>query len=316
MRIIGAGLAGLLAGAMLRHKVTNIYEAQDALPNNHSAVLRFRSPVVGEVLNVPFKKVKAFKATHPWQNPVADALAYSAKTNGSHTLRSILSADGTLSERYIAPVNLIEQMHQTLQTAINFGQIIDDGIIAMAGPDSPVISTIPMPALMNILGWERSSEFRSRRGLNIVGTIAGAEAYCSLYVPDPLLPFSRISLTGDQLIVECTEDFLEEVDALPAIERPHKVRETLLSALHLMGLDGVELAYEAIPQKYAKILPIDEDERRAFIMWASTTHNIWSLGRFATWRPSLLLDDVVNDVRVIQRLVAKRGEAYHHNLKD
>jgi len=131
-----------------------------------------------------------------------------------------------------------------------------------------------------------------------------------------LLPFSRVSITGDQLIVECGEDFLNEVDAAPEMERPNMVRNALLKALHIMGLDGIELAYEAIPQRYAKILPIDEDERRAFIMWASTHYNVWSLGRFATWRPSLLLDDVVQDVRVIQRLIAKRGEAYQHNLKD
>jgi hypothetical protein len=315
MHVIGAGLAGLLAGAMLRHKVTAIHEAQDALPNNHSAVLRFRTPVVGEVLNIPFRKVRALKATHPWQNPVADALAYSAKTNGGYTLRSILSADGQMAERYIAPTDLIQQMANTLQTDIKFGVIVDAELMEMA-KEQPVISTIPMPALMNILGWERSSEFRSRRGLNIVGTVEGANAYCSLYVPDPLLPFSRVSITGDQLIVECGEDFLNEVDAAPEMERPNMVRNALLKALHIMGLDGIELAYEAIPQRYAKILPIDEDERRAFIMWASTHYNVWSLGRFATWRPSLLLDDVVQDVRVIQRLIAKRGEAYQHNLKD
>lgn len=315
MHIIGAGLAGLLAAAMLRNKVTAIHEAQPELPNNHSAVLRFRTPIVGEMLGIPFKKVNAIKSVHPWQNPIADALAYSAKTNGTHTLRSILSADGKAAERYIAPGDLISQIAEMLTCSINFGATIDGSIIEMA-QEAPVISTMPMPALMNILGWERSSEFRRRQGLNMVGTIEGADAYCSLYVPDPLAPFSRISLTGDQLIVECGEDFLNEVNSAPAVDRPHKVRTALLAAVHMMGLDGVELSYEAKEQRYAKILPIDEDERRAFIMWASTHHNIWSLGRFATWRPGLLLDDVVNDVRVIQRLIAKRGEAYHHNLKD
>lgn len=315
MHIIGSGLAGLLAGAMLRHKVTAIHEAQPSLPNNHSAVLRFRSPVVGEVLNIPFKKVRALKAMHPWQNAVADALAYSAKTNGSYHLRSIMSADGQMSERYIAPGDLISQMANTLHKPVRFNALVDDEIMGMAS-EGPVISTIPMPALMNILGWDRSSEFRSRRGINIVGHVPGAEAYCSLYVPDPLLPFSRVSLTGDQLIVECGEDFAEEIDDLPEVERMPRVRDQLLKALHMMGLDGVEMAYEAVPQKYAKILPIDEDERRAFIMWASTQHNIYSLGRFATWRPGLLLDDVVQDVRVIQRLIAKSGESYQHNLKD
>ncbi len=316
MHIIGAGLAGLLAGAMLRHKVTSIHESQPTLPNNHSAVLRFRSPVVGEVLGIPFKRVSALKASHPWQNPIADAMAYSAKTNGSHTIRSIMSADGKMAERYIAPTNLIELMAETVQCPVTFNSTFDSIEQIKGETDEPIISTIPMPALMNVLGWERSSEFRRRQGLNIVGTIEGADAYCSLYVPDPLLPFSRISLTGDSLIVECDEDFLEEVNSSPAVDRPHKTRQALLQAMHIMGLDGVEMSYEAKEQRYAKILPIDEDERRAFIMWASTHHNVWSLGRFATWRPGLLLDDVVNDVRVIQRLIAKRGEAYQHNLKD
>lgn len=315
MHIIGAGLAGLIAGAMLRNNLLSICEAQSELPNNHSAVLRFRTPLVGEMLGIPFKRVKALKASHPWQNPIADALAYSAKTNGSHTLRSILSADGQSADRWIAPVDLISRTAALLQREVSFNVTADEGIINLA-QEAPVISTIPMPALMNILGWERSSEFRRREGVNIVGTVPGADAYCSLYVPDPLLPFSRISLTGDQLIVECGEDFQKEMDAAPAVDRPHMAIQALLKALHLMGLDGIEMSYEVKKQRYAKILPIDEDERRAFIMWASTHHNVWSLGRFATWRPGLLLDDVVNDVRVIQRLIAKGGEAYQHNLKD
>ena len=315
MHIIGAGLAGLLAGAMLRNNLQSICEAQSELPNNHSAVLRFRSPIVGEMLGTPFKKVRTVKASHPWLNPIADAMAYSAKTNGSHTLRSILSADGQSADRYIAPVDLIARTAAILHREISFNIMVDEGVKALA-QEAPVISTIPMPALMDVLGWERSSEFRRREGLNIVGTVPGADAYCSLYVPDPLLPFSRISLTGDQLIIECGEDFLNEVNAAPAVDRAHMAQQALLTAIHLMGLDGVEMSYEVKSQRYAKILPIDEDERRAFIMWASNHHNIWSLGRFATWRPGLLLDDVVNDVRVIQRLVAKGGEAYSHYLKD
>ncbi len=61
-----------------------------------------------------------------------------------------------------------------------------------------------------------------------------------------------------------------------------------------------------------KILPIDEDVRKRFIMWASDKHQVYSLGRFATWRPGLLLDDVVNDVRVIQR-IHKQGNYEHRS---
>ena len=59
--VIGAGLAGLLAGNMLRHRDPVIHEVQPSLPNNHSAVLRFRSSAVGDVLNIPFQKVKMIK---------------------------------------------------------------------------------------------------------------------------------------------------------------------------------------------------------------------------------------------------------------
>lgn len=315
MNIIGAGMAGLLAGAMMRHAATAIHEAQPELPNNHTAVLRFRSPVVGEALNIPFKQVNALKALAPWQNPIADALAYSAKTNGTHTLRSIMTADGRMATRYIAPEDLVSRMAAAVQCPINFNAKCDEYALREMAAAGPVVSTIPMPALMKVLGWEAKSEFKSRAGINIVGTIPGASAYCSLYVPDPLLPFSRISITGDKLIVECSEEFMNELHESPN-DRLHKSRTVLLQALHMMGLDGVSMSYEALPQKYAKVLPIDEAERREFIMWASTEHNIYSLGRFATWRPGLLMDDVVNDVRVIQRLTAQRGEAYSHKLKD
>lgn len=307
-------MAGLLAGAMLRNKAIAIHESQTELPHNHSAVLRFRSTVVGDALGIHFSKVKALKATAPWQNPVADAMAYSYKTNGTHTIRSILSADGSLSERYIAPSDLISQMHDKLTCPVNFDTTVDlDAIKAM---DGPVISTVPMPIMMDILGWEVKSEFKRRRGINLIGEIEGASAYCSLYVPDPILPFSRISITGNQFIAECGESFLLELEAAPQAARPVMCRDATLKALRMMGLDGVEMSYEAREQSYAKILPIDEQERRNFIMWASREHNVFSLGRFATWRPGLLLDDVVNDVRVIQRLVNDSGESYRHQLKD
>jgi hypothetical protein len=81
-----------------------------------------------------------------------------------------------------------------------------------------------------------------------------------------------------------------------------------------LSLDHVSKFSEAPPEvkpvQYAKVLPIDDRERKRFIMWASENHNIYSLGRFATWRPGLLMDDLVHDVRVIQR-IAREGNYEH-----
>ena len=60
VRIIGAGMAGLLAGSMFRGQA-QIYESAPSLPNNHHALLRFRSDGISNHLNIPFQAVDVVK---------------------------------------------------------------------------------------------------------------------------------------------------------------------------------------------------------------------------------------------------------------
>lgn len=304
MIVIGAGMAGLLAAGMLRNECTHIMESSSELPNNHSAVLRFRSKVVSDVLNIPFKEVGVLKAVHPWRNPVADVMAYSRKTNGTSTLRSITSANGEINKRYIAPPDFIQRMADCVSAEFHFSEkfSLED---ACRLADTPMISTMPMPVLMDIFGWENKPEFKYVDGVNIIADIDGADAYCSLYVPDPNFLGARISLTGNQMIIECPN-----TDASKIL--PPTAELLILKAADYMGIHEDDLGRAEIKeQKYAKILPIDEAERKRFILWASEKFNVYSLGRFATWRPGLLLDDVVNDVRVIHKLI-NGGSSYDH----
>ena len=290
MIIIGAGMAGLLAGAMLRSDCDKIIEAQAELPHNHSAVLRFRSTVVADTLNIPFKEVRVMKAVQPWRNPVADAMAYSFKNTGTSSLRSITSAQGEIETRYISPPDFVQRMADCVTAGIEFGRTMDAEHIK-AQVAVPVISTMPMPVLMDLLGWETTESFGSVNGTNIKATIDGMDAYFSLYVPDPAYPGSRISVTGTELTIECPN--VGSID----------VERVVAAACSSIGV-AAERAEDVHThrQKYAKILPIDENHRRRFLLWATEHYNIYSLGKFATWRPGLLLDDVVNDVRVICRL--------------
>ena len=308
--IIGAGMSGLLAGAMLREDCGTIFEAQSELPNNHSAVLRFRTSAVSDALNIPFKKVKVMKSSHPWMNSIADAMAYSMKTNGTPTLRSIVNVDGNISDRFIAPPDLIDRMGAMVKSRIEFNHSFDFSLRRPEHKFNPLISTMPMPVLMKALNYPLGGSgyplrFPQREGFNVTATILGANAYCSLYIPDPRVPASRISITGDQLIVECYADFDSEHE-----KDPKFWRELATLGCGYIGLPQVDLTkIELKRQKYAKILPIDEDIRKKFILWASEEHGIYSLGRFATWRPGLMMDDVVNDVRVIHRLI-NGGSSY------
>lgn len=151
VEIFGAGMAGLLAGRMLARRNPTIHEVAPSLPNTHSAVLRFRTSVVGDVAGIPFRKVSMIRSALPWKNPVADALAYSYKNTGvRRSDRSIASGD-VAAPRWIAPSDFILQL--SLGTRILF-DVPPNRINDMAkGVQTPIISTIPMPTLMRALDY-------------------------------------------------------------------------------------------------------------------------------------------------------------------
>lgn len=312
--VIGAGMAGLLAGAMLRNECSFILEAQSAIPNNHSAVLRFRSSIVGDVLGFPFKPVQMMKAHLPWRNPVADAIMYSRLSNGEARLRSSISADGSVSTRYIAPPDLIQRMVDRVSADIRFDCSVDK--YDLTEHPYPIISTMPMPVLMDLLGWEDKPEFKSVSGININSDLEDSvDVYASLYNSDPARMWTRASLTGSRLTLECplpgrTPSAIR--DQMLNISAHDWAEPVLIEAAQMFGLDKIKIIqYAAKIQSYSKIIPIDEGMRKRFMSWATEKHNIYSLGRFATWKPGLLLDDVVSDVRAIQSMV-RNGHNYDH----
>jgi len=280
MIIAGAGMAGLLAANMLGPLKPLVLETQDSLPNNHSAVLRFRTSVVGDTLGIPFKRVSMIKDSAPWRNPVADALAYSHKNTGLRRSDRSITAGLVAQDRYIAPSDLLARMAE--RATIQYSTPCDFA-------SGPIISTIPMPALMRALNYPDQPTFSCRPATNIKAGVPDCDAYVSLMVPDPKKPFSRISLTGDELVIECPG--IEEMDGWTAIE----IAEEAASLLGLSQLKDISWQNST----YAKILPIDDHQRREFMHWATDKHNVFSLGRFATWRPGLLLDDLVQDIRMI-----------------
>jgi hypothetical protein len=311
MKIIGAGLAGLLAARLLKHHSPVIHEVQPELPNNHSAVLRFRTDKVAVATGIPFTKVKMIKHYIPWLNPVADSLSYARKVSGvTRSDRSITSASLEPQERWIAPSNLV--MVLAAGAKILFNLNISDDHWAGFHSDGPVISTIPMSALMKLLKYPHIPEFKSISGYNLSARLKDCDAYVSVYVPDPLHHFSRISITGDELIVE-----------YPGVVPGHlgldQIEEVTKACAHLGLVDeytensvwcNENLEEPPIwhSQQYSKILPIDEGIRKHFMHWATVNFNVYSLGRYATWRPTLLLDDLVKDIALIDKWITEGNQ--------
>ena len=317
MKIFGAGMAGLIAGCMIRDEPVTIYESAPVLPNNHSAVLRFRSRIVADTLDIQFKKVMMMKCVEPWRNSVADILSYSRKTNGTYQFRSSITADGSMQYRYIAPPDFIEQMAARLAEPIQFRYTVDASIFELC-KRSKVISTIPMPVMMKLLGWSDVPEFKSVMGFNINFVVPNMDTYATIYIPDPKFPYNRVSVTGNRVTLEFACPNHSESEIKLEVDYLSTTRQSLerlaLDSLQHLGVQEEEVSDVTIKmQRYAKILPIDENIRKRFIMWASEEYGIYSLGRFATWRPNLLLDDVVNDVRVIRSII--QNGTYDHRIK-
>jgi len=306
--IIGAGMAGLVAGAFLREQAKCIWEAQSGIPNNHSALLRFRSSVIGDVLNIPFKPVDVMKAVVTTGNPVRDAVLYSIKTTGTPAIRSIVSAQGTIDKRWIAPRNFIGYLSNAVHCPVEFDKYFTLNTIKEIG-DDPIISTIPMPILATLLGYNELPHFYVATGWTITADLNDSDVYATLYIPGHESKAYRASITGNKLIVEYAFPNMSEDASEAAMHKvkdyPNELKKELHLILSMFGLTTDRLA-TAVPkvkkQSYAKIMPIDDDARKRFIIWATDQHNIFALGRFATWRPGLMVDDLINDLRVIQKV--------------
>lgn len=295
--IIGAGLSGLIAANLLARDQPQIFEAQPSLPNNHSAVLRFATSKVADATGITFRRVKMIKTYAPWRNRVADNLSYSRKCSGISRSDRSIAADVFSAERFIAPEDFIARLADG--AAINFNS---DWSFTDPRSQSPLISTIPMPALMKVLDYPQAPEFRYVHGAVIRAQVKDCDAYVSLYIPDPQHFFNRISITGDELIIEYAFPRASDRDRFTNIANttPALIKE-VKSAAQFLGLELQHITGAlAREQKYAKIQPIDDRERKNFLAWATDKFNIYSLGRFATWRPQLLLDDLPQDIQRIR----------------
>lgn len=295
--IIGAGMAGLLAGNMLRRLPLQIVEKQSKLPNNHHGVLRFRTTAVSDQTHIPFKRVRVFKEIEGDYGPIAAAMLYSRKVIGRYQLRSILSLDPC--ERYVAPSDFISRMADGLDIAYGV-----DGL-EYCKPErreelGPVISTLPMPLLMDATGYDgERPDFEYCEGWSATMSLGECEAFATIYFPAPDTNLYRASITGNKL--NC------EFIGRPSVDQ---ARSAMLRVLPLFGLDVTEcmlLSIDVKESKYAKLAELDEAGKRKakdFMFWATNRLNIFSLGRFATWRHNLLLDDIVNDVMMIERWIS------------
>jgi hypothetical protein len=276
-----------------------LMEAQDEPEQMHKALLRFRSDVVSNLTGIEFQRVTVRKGIWldgHWHEPsIETGNLYARKVLGK-ILGNRSVWDISPVTRYIAPPDFYEQLVAAAGKRIHWRReftITDRNDAKDLG--QPIISTMPMNVLLSILGIESRQEFRRAPVTVQRFRIPHCDAHQTVYFPTQEHSLYRASLTGDLLICEFAG----------APQRGWM--DDVLTAMAL-PIDWEPL--DEVKQRYGKIAPIDEGARRHFITTLTNEHNIFSIGRFATWR-NLLLDDVVQDAAVVKRLIT----ASHYERK-
>lgn len=297
MIIVGAGLAGLLAAHAWPQ--AQVFESSKAPKAEHKALLRFRSDAVSRLTGIDFRKVTVRKGI--WmdgkfvQPNIRAANMYANKVTGSLSGdRSLWNLDPV--ERFIAPESIYEDMLANVQRRITWGTSFSFGLDRRR----PVINTAPLPLVVRALDMQAEGGLTFKRAPIAVQRyrVPGADVFQTIYFPGAGQLY-RASLTGSLLIVESV---LSEDGAL--------CPDAYSQVMDAFSLTKAEFI-DAVEQKYGKIVPLPDAQRKALLHQLTAEHGIYSLGRFATWR-NVLLDDVVADIAVLRRLM--RASNYERRI--
>lgn len=298
--IVGAGLAGLIAAHAWPQ--AQVLEAASEPTEAHNALLRFRTPNVGALTGIEFRRVTVRKGI--WMDgdfirpSIRAANLYEAKVLGSPSLRgerSIWNVEA--AERFVAPPDFYARLLAQVRPRIRYGHAADFLGFSKEAREGFLINTAPLPIVLDALGIKTSSLFE-RAAIEVRRfLIPGADLYQTIYFPSPRLGVYRASMTGEILIVESVAAGSLAGD-LSEIAR----------AFGLSWASAFACELPRVRQRYGKIVALPNAERKRLLFELTHHHRILSLGRFATWR-NILLDDVVQDVAVIKRLI-NSADAY------
>ena len=298
MRIIGAGMSGLLAAHYFRHLSPVVLEKQKSLPNNHQALLRFRTSAVSDLTGIPFKKVKVQKMAildgAEYQSPsLLVSNLYSRKVSGQTNARSIGNLDDC--ERYIAPSDFINKLSKGID--IKFNKKVE----FINNQNNLTISTIPVAALANALGYKDLPELKTKEIWTVKFDLwNNVDVYQTIYYPSHMLPLYRLSITGKSVIAE----FCESPDELSDEKIVTELSRFIESHFGIPCHEAIEIKRSY--QKFGKLIECDTEEVKKFIGWATREHNVYSLGRWGCHR-QLLMDDVVKDIKQVDKLIRSNG---------
>jgi len=300
--ILGAGMAGCLAGVLNSDAILLEQAPSKGEIPTHKALLRFRSDKIGKICAINFDKVAVKKSIYydgrEYRTPDLRLVnLYSKKVAGGYYARSILDLSDV--ERYIAPEGFHEMLLKRCAGRIHYGcsvTALNREVIRLADTrdpvervGEPVISTLPMPIMCKIVGRDHAVEFWQEY-INVIRyRVKNCNIYQTMYYPDPSIAIYRASVLRDLLIIEAVKNAPNDEAADQLVFESLGIRK---SDVELMDYS----------KQMGKIAPVPEDFRKDTILNLTIRFGVYSLGRFSCWR-NVLLDDVYDDALKIRSFI-------------
>jgi len=309
--IIGAGISGLIARGAFSSSYDNEIRVFDKRPkeklplSDHKAVMRLRDDRIKNYVNCQLKKVDVYKAVYH------NGEIYDKPNILLNNLYSI-KAYGTLGDRSLSSLGRVERyllksfgpdcQDYEIRDVIDIMMVKHGTLYFKDGNGyeyDVCISTIPMPILIKMLGIESTADF-SYSPIHIIrGKIKiKSNVHQTIYFTDKESshPY-RATIEGDTIIAE-------------SIDYPDEEGFTRCLTAFGLSIYDIEEGYVRYLQKIGKINEIDDYERRRLMMQITKDHNIYSFGRFATWRP-LRIDQTFDDIEKIKLFIKLTSQKYY-----
>lgn len=343
INILGAGQTSMLAAIMLANRGHKVEIIDDKpLKQSHFALLRFKTKNIEEETGIKCEEVEIKKAIfyegniYNESNIKFDNL-YSQKVTGKIQRRSIGNLG--IGKRYIPPADFFQQLEEkcsklgvltSIDPNLDLRKDLYNYCNVYHFNETKTISTLPMPNVYKAV-CDQEIQFDFEKVYVVEFNLKDCNVHQTIYYPScihSVQPAYRISVVGSNIKCEISADTIKsffdtDSKCLFRGELPTKTFkfESLLRNLNSQIYEsfGIEIGDQTVDQivqdclfegtesvikeqKFGKISPIDEHIRHSIIYNITKQYGIYSLGRFSCWR-QIMLDDVVKDVKSIERMI-------------
>lgn len=304
--ILGSGIAGCIAYHSFKSESASIVEKTPQVGGKmpvHDALMRLRNPAVADLIGAKKKKINITKGIWYKGNFINTPNIkinniYSIKLYGAVGKRSVLKPGD--STRYLIdggipiPNDKIinQEVHSIKDGKIYLGKNFTDEL-----KYDYCISTIPMDIMYSKIAPPHNGinlKFESKQiSVKRLTLKKPTGMHQTISYADPKFNIYRITIQDDIIIIESKIALEFEIRAEYEYLIPESFGIPKSFWVEFSGLSNI---------KNGKIIPPNNKERLKYIMWLTDQHNIFSFGRFATWRP-LRTDHLLEDINIIRRII-------------